>query len=98
MLANMTISIFWLPIIILAAVLTGFFFRGAQIMKSKKRIIYLENEMLSNHAEILKLQQNLVELEKKQDLSFRSRVVPMKDSSPENAENSDSAQRKKINK
>ncbi len=96
MIANMSISILWLPLIYLVAGYIGFFFRSSQIAKSKKRIIYLENEMLRNHAEILKLQQEIAENEKNNKLAPKSRVVPMKDSQPD--ENSEAAQKKKLNK
>ena len=99
MLANSTISIFWLPLIVLMSALAGFFLRRAQLYKSKKRIIYLENEMLSNHAEILKLQQELVMMEKNSALPHKSRVVPMKDSQQEgNTENPETSPLKKIKK
>ncbi len=96
MIANLSISILWLPVIILIAAFAGFSFRSAQIIKSKKRIIYLENEMLRNHAEILKLQQELVEMEKTNGLTHKSRVVPMKDSQQE--DNTEAGQKKKLNK
>jgi hypothetical protein len=96
MIANSSISILWLPLIVLLAVFAGFFFRSSQIAKSKKRIIYLENEMLRNHAEILKLQQEIVENEKKNGLAPKSRVVPMKESQAD--ENSEAIQKKKLNK
>lgn len=94
MIANSSISILWLPFIVLIAAFVGFLFRSAQIAKSKKRIVYLENEMLRNHAEILKLQQDIVEYEKNNGAAYKSRVVPMKDSqSDENIEG-----KKKLNK
>jgi hypothetical protein len=98
MLANLTISIFWLPLIVLISVIAGFFLRRFQVQKSKKRIIYLENEMLSNHAEILKLQQELATIEKNNSLSHKSRVVPMKDSQEGNTENPETSPLKKIKK
>ena len=96
MIANLFISILWLPVIILIAAFVGFSFRSAQITKSKKRIIYLENEMLRNHAEILKLQQELVEMENANGLTHKSRVVPMKD--PQQDDSSEAGQKKKLNK
>ncbi|MEO6644964.1 MAG: hypothetical protein ABIN89_01070 [Chitinophagaceae bacterium] len=73
--------------------------RRFQVHKSKRRIIYLENEMLSNHAEILKLQQELVTMEKNNELPHKSRVVPMKESQQEGiTENPETSPLKKINK
>lgn len=37
----------------------GFFIRTKQLRKKQQRILELENEMVSNHAEILKLQHEL---------------------------------------
>jgi Tfp pilus assembly protein PilN len=96
MIANLSISILWLPLIVLLAAFAGFLFRSSQIAKSKKRIIYLENEMLRNHAEILKLQQEMIENERNNVLAHKSRVVPMKESPPD--ENSEAVQKKKLNK
>ena len=99
MLATMTISVLWLPVLTLVSVLLGFFFRSAQIKKAKKRILSLENEMLSNHAEILKLQEELVAMEKLSGLPYKSRVVTMKDSQQDiNTDNPGAASRKKFNK
>ena len=95
MIAKMTISILWLPVIFIVAAYIGFLFRSVQIAKSNKRIIYLENEMLRNHAEILKLQQELVEHERNNELAHKSRVVPMKESQ---SDENDAAQKKKSNK
>ena len=96
MIANLSISILWLPLIVLLAAFAGFFLRSSQIAKSKKRIIYLENEMLRNHAEILKLQQEMIENERNNVLAHKSRVVPMKESPPD--ENTEAIQKKKLNK
>jgi len=94
MIANSSISILWLPLIVLLSAYAGYFFRSAQIAKARKRIIYLENEMLSNHAEILKLQQQIVLSEKENNQSQKSKVVLMKDAQPE--ENPDVTQIKSI--
>jgi predicted RNase H-like nuclease (RuvC/YqgF family) len=96
MITNLSISVLWLPVITLISAYAGFYFRSSQIKKSKKRILYLENEMLQNHAEILKLQQELVETEKIYGLGHKSRVVPMKDSQADG--NSEAGQKKKSNK
>ena len=74
-----SISIFWLPVIVLVSGVLGFLFRSHQIAKSKKRILSLENEMLNNHAEILKLQQELVSLKKAEVQGSKTRIVTMND-------------------
>jgi hypothetical protein len=73
----LSISIFWLPVIVLISAAVGFLFRSYQIAKCKKRILSLETEMLSNHAEILKLQQELVSLKK--EPGSKTRIVTMND-------------------
>lgn len=93
---SMSINVIWLPVIAIICVILGFTFRSNQIRKCKKRILSLENEMLSNHAEILKLQQELVTLKKENLPTYKSRVVPMKDLPPEeNRDAKDLDQRKK---
>jgi hypothetical protein len=75
----LSISIFWLPVIVLISAVVGFLFRSYQIAKCKKRILSLETEMLSNHAEILKLQQELVNLKKEPGSGSKTRIVTMND-------------------
>ena len=75
----LSISIFWLPVIVLISGAVGFLFRSYQITKCKKRILSLENEMLNNHAEILKLQQELVNIKKGEISGSKTRIVTMKD-------------------
>ena len=48
-----------------AIFLFGFLFRSAQLKKYKKRIGELETEMMANHAEILDLQKERLQLEEK---------------------------------
>ncbi len=90
-------DVIWLPLIIVFAAFIGFTLRNQQIKKYKKRILSLENEMLNNHAEILRLQQELVLLEKSRPAT-KSLVVNMKETLPdEKEENPDAASRKKAN-
>jgi|GEM_PF-1550940 len=96
MIANLSISILWLPLIFLISACGGFFFRSAQIKKAKKRVLNLESEMLNNHAEILKLQHEIARMEKTSDLTYKSRVVPMKDSQSDDS--SEAIIKKKLNK
>ena len=75
----LSISIFWLPLIVLLSGVAGFLFRSSQIAKCKKRILSLENEMLSNHAEILNLQQELVKIKNEEPGGSKTRIVSMKE-------------------
>ncbi|RYG26409.1 MAG: hypothetical protein EOO01_42045 [Chitinophagaceae bacterium] len=49
--------------IVTAAAFLGFIFRSSQIGSLKRKVIELENEMLSNHSEILDLQRENASLE-----------------------------------
>lgn len=51
--------------LIILAFLAGFFLRSSQLKKFKKKVLELENEMLSNHADILELQKEKSSLEQK---------------------------------
>lgn len=50
---------------ILLAFFTGLIIRRSQIKKLKTKVLELENEMLSNHADILELQKEKANLEQK---------------------------------
>ncbi|MEJ7737714.1 MAG: hypothetical protein WKF97_09830 [Chitinophagaceae bacterium] len=75
-----SVNVMWLPLIIAFSAFAGFFLRSAQIKKSTKRILSLENEMLKNHAEILKLNKELVELGNA--IPNKTRIVSMKENQP----------------
>ena len=60
---QMNINVLWLGGMIVFAAATGFLLRSQQIRSLKKKVIELENEMLSNHAEILDLQRENASLE-----------------------------------
>lgn len=49
--------------IAIAAACAGYLMKMTKIAVAKKRILKLEDEMLANHARILKLQKKLTELE-----------------------------------
>lgn len=51
--------------LIIITFLSGFLLRAAQIKSLKKKIFELENEMLSNHADILDLQREKSNIEQK---------------------------------
>jgi hypothetical protein len=60
---HLTINILVLALLVASAAVLGFIFRSQQISKLKKKVIELENEMLSNHSEILDLQRENASLE-----------------------------------
>ena len=72
------VNVLWLPLMIILPAVAGYLFRSKQLAKSKKRILSLENEMLNNHAEILRLQKELVSFEKEARAN-KTRVVSIKD-------------------
>ena|SRR5689334_9270465 len=71
------IDIVWVPISAVVAAIIGFSFRSSQIIKLKKQVSQLEKEMLSSHAEILNLQQQMVRAQQKNPNT--SLVVAMKE-------------------
>lgn len=62
--------------LILLSFLTGFILRVGQLKSLKKKVLELENEMLSNHAEILDLQKEKVTLEQRLK-EFHIPVIPI---------------------
>jgi hypothetical protein len=62
---QININVFLLISIVLAATFIGFMFRSYQIASLRKKVIDLENEMLSNHSEILELQKENAMFEQK---------------------------------
>ena len=91
---NMYVHIFWLPLLIALSVFAGMLFRTAQLKKSRKQVFSLENEMLNNHAEILKLQKKLSSQTLPPDVA--APVVPLKES-PEEKKDKPDAPHKKVN-
>lgn len=79
MLAIQLSVIFPFVFLIVGAFVLGFFLRGRQLGKLRKRVIELEKEMLSNHAEILDLQKERASLLKQMKES-KIPVIPMKPS------------------
>jgi len=61
---RININVLWLPFLVVASAMAGMLLRTAQLKKAKKKVLSLENEMMRNHAEILKLQQKQASLEK----------------------------------
>lgn len=62
--------------LILLSFLTGFMVRVGQLKSLKKKVLELENEMLSNHADILDLQKEKVALEQRLK-EFHIPVIPI---------------------
>jgi hypothetical protein len=60
------------------AFLWGFLLRSKQLKKHKKRVGELESEMMANHAEILELQKEKLQLEEKLKGSSNIPVIPIK--------------------
>lgn len=50
------VNIYLLAGLLITTFLSGFLLRASQIKSLKKKVLELENEMLSNHADILDLQ------------------------------------------
>ncbi|WP_207512245.1 hypothetical protein [Longitalea luteola] len=63
--------------IILIAFASGFLLRSTQLKKQKKKVLELEKEMMSSHAEILDLQKERLELEEKLKGSSKIPVIPI---------------------
>lgn len=62
--------------ILVGSAALGYVFRSAQIKSAKKKILALEKEMLSSHAQILALQEKLSRLQVKDKSNIP--VIPLK--------------------
>jgi hypothetical protein len=76
---QLNINLFVLASVVAAAAFLGFIFRSRQISSLRKKVIELENEMLSNHSEILDLQRENASLEQ-QMKQMHIPVISMKTS------------------
>jgi hypothetical protein len=56
------VNLFLASGLVFLAALTGFALRGKQLTSLKKKVSELENEMLANHAEILQLQKEKIDI------------------------------------
>lgn len=91
---ELTLNVFVFSGIVLASVFVGFMIRRNQISYLKQKIVELEKEMLSNHAEILELQKNKALLEQNLQAS-KIPVIPLNAAKEENPDKlSDKALRK----
>jgi hypothetical protein len=59
------------------AFISGFLLRSKQLKKHKKRVGELESEMMANHAEILELQKERLQLQEKLQGSSNIPVIPI---------------------
>jgi hypothetical protein len=73
---EITISILPLTGLMLTAFAVGFLLRGSQLKSSRRKILELEKEMLSNHADILELQKERA-IMTKQMRESKIPVIPM---------------------
>jgi uncharacterized membrane protein len=71
-----TLNVLSLIIIVSGSLLTGYFLRSRQLKKKQHKIAELRKEMVYNHAQILELQIEYVELEKSVNIS-KVPVLPM---------------------
>ncbi|RZS72382.1 hypothetical protein EV199_4301 [Pseudobacter ginsenosidimutans] len=76
MFITIPVNVFLLGGALFVAFLIGYMIRSKDLAKSNKKVTSLETEMVSNHAEILNLQKENVELEKKLK-SLSIPVIPM---------------------
>lgn len=65
MLITIPVNVFLLGGALLVAFYIGFLVRTRELAKCKRKVTSLETEMVSNHAEILNLQKEKVEVERK---------------------------------
>ena len=63
--------------IVFASILVGFLLRTNQIVKSRSRILFLEQEIRNNHEEMLNMQQDFIALELKANI-VKGPVIKMR--------------------
>jgi prefoldin subunit 5 len=84
---ELNMNVFVLGAIVLVSVGLGFMIRRSQIRSLKKKIVELEKEMLSNHADILELQKSKALLQQNLQAS-KIPVIPLNPSKDESADKS----------
>jgi hypothetical protein len=82
---EVSLNILVLILIVAVSALTGYGIRSRQLAKTRDRISELEEEMLSNYAEILDLQKDYLNMESKLK-DFQIPVIPIKTVVKENQE------------
>jgi hypothetical protein len=95
---QLTINALFLGGLLIAALVIGYLFRSAQLNSLKRKLNELQQELLSNHADILELQQEKTAFEQKLKEYSSSPVIPITVSTDEkNAEKlQDVSMRKKL--
>jgi hypothetical protein len=73
---EVNLNVLVLMAILVGSAALGYVFRSAQIKSAKKKILALEKEMLSSHAQILALQEKLSRLQVKDKSNIP--VIPLK--------------------
>jgi len=76
MLITIPVNLFLLGGALAFAFFLGLIVRSRDLAKSRKKVVSLETEMVSNHAEILNLQKEKVDLERKLK-SLSIPVIPL---------------------
>ena len=87
---ELTLNVFVLAGIVIIFFILGFMIRGKQIRSHKKKIVELEKEMLSNHADILELQRSKALLEQ----NLQASKIPVIPLNPTKEESADKVKRK----
>jgi hypothetical protein len=74
---EISFNLFLFTAMVIACFGIGFFARSSQLSSLRKKVLELESEMLSNHADILDLQREKVQLEQ-QIKQSKIPVIPMR--------------------
>ena len=74
---EVSINVFVFALIILAAVFAGFSLRGKQVAKVRLKVEQLQREILHNHAEILALEKENINIESRMQ-DIQRPVIPIK--------------------
>jgi hypothetical protein len=78
LLIEVTINVLAIPAIAIGSFIGGYMFNTARHRGLKKNLERLENDMLHNHAEILRLQKELAE---KESSASQTPIVPIRENS-----------------
>ena len=90
---ELTLNVFVLAGIVFVSFFLGFMIRRTKVRFLRRKVLELEKEMLSNHADILELQRNKALLEK--NLPSKIPVIPLNPTKDEGGDKlSDKALRK----
>jgi hypothetical protein len=92
---EVTLNLFVLAGIFFVAAIIGFFIKNIKLSSQRTNIERLEKEMLNSHAEILRLQKELADLDKQ---SSQAPIVSIRDNASESTKENlpDAGMRKKV--